>query len=454
MVKNNQKILFISLNQEKNPIPVFPLGIGFLLPALNKQKTDYRLLDLCFKVNPGEELARVIKEYDPSVICIGIRNLDNESMLTHITYVPYIKEMITVCRCNSGSKIVAGGPGFSIMFKEFFRELNPDIGVIGEGEEILCSVLANIDNDSYLKSREYLITPGDSAVKRYAPYLAKESLTCVMPDRLQFDPGYYTWKSFGILNIVPVQTRRGCCFSCNYCGIPGFEGNTIRLRDIKLVIEELKSLVACGIHDIFFVDNVFNYPPEYSEELCRKIIEEKIQCNWMCYLSAKKLSPALAELMQAAGCTIVYFGADHFTDKILDGFEKGYTFRELEKTNQTCLAAGLRTVHYLLLGGPGENALSLESCLERIRTISCFAVFISVGIRVYPGTALYARAKTEGSIAPGNNPLYPVFYFAPGLELNSLLVKLKNFTGLKWENKIVKCTFPIEKFIKEEATLR
>ena len=443
MIKNTERILLISLNREKLPVPVLPLGMAFLIPALEKRKIDFRLVDLCFKENPCAALAAEIKEYAPDIICIGIRNIDDESMLRQFSHVPYIKEIITVCRRNSGSRIITGGAGFSLMYREFFRELNPDIGVIGEGEEILCDVLDNADNLHWLRSREYLITRGDSPAKHYAPYRADTSLNTLAPARNCFEPDYYNWKSGIKLNMVPVQTRRGCCFSCSYCAIPGLEGKRIRLRNIELVLEELKWLVKNRMHEIFFVDNVFNYPPEYATELCRKIMEQNIRISWMCYLSPKNLPPGLAGLMQAAGCTAVYSGTDHLVDKILDALEKGYSFNELERTNNICRTAGLRTVHYLLTGGPGENDHSLTQCLERVHTLHCSAVFFSAGIRVYPGTALYARAEAEGIIGPDMNPLYPVFYFSREIRLNSLSDKLKRIMAVESGDKIIKCTFPL-----------
>jgi hypothetical protein len=41
---------------------------------------------------------------------------------------------------------------------------------------------------------------------------------------------------------------------------------------------------------------------------------------------------------------------------------------------------------------------------------------ITIGIRIYPNTALSKTAVTEGLISPEDNLLYPRFYIVPKLE--------------------------------------
>jgi hypothetical protein len=40
---------------------------------------------------------------------------------------------------------------------------------------------------------------------------------------------------------------------------------------------------------------------------------------------------------------------------------------------------------------------------------------LTMGIRIYPGTAVEKAAREEGMIAEGDNLLYPRFYLARGL---------------------------------------
>jgi hypothetical protein len=49
------------------------------------------------------------------------------------------------------------------------------------------------------------------------------------------------------------------------------------------------------------------------------------------------------------------------------------------------------------------------------------------GMRIYPGTALFARAVAEGRVQPGTDLLRPTYYFAPGLTEESVRVELQDF---------------------------
>ena len=70
---------------------------------------------------------------------------------------------------------------------------------------------------------------------------------------------------------------------------------------------------------------------------------------------------------------------------------------------------------FLLLGGPGETEDSVKTSLAFAQELELDPLRITVGIRIYPGTPLAARAVEEGMIRPNDDLLHPRFYFAPGL---------------------------------------
>jgi hypothetical protein len=49
------------------------------------------------------------------------------------------------------------------------------------------------------------------------------------------------------------------------------------------------------------------------------------------------------------------------------------------------------------------------------------------GMRIYPGTALFERARAEGSLPADSNLLQPAYYLAPGLTLEGVLEQLNGF---------------------------
>jgi hypothetical protein len=70
----------------------------------------------------------------------------------------------------------------------------------------------------------------------------------------------------------------------------------------------------------------------------------------------------------------------------------------------------------LLLGGPGETRKSVEESLSFADFLDLESMRITVGIRIYPGTALAEQARREGVIATDDDLFTPKFYVTPGLE--------------------------------------
>ena len=71
---------------------------------------------------------------------------------------------------------------------------------------------------------------------------------------------------------------------------------------------------------------------------------------------------------------------------------------------------------FLLLGGPGETRASVEESLTFVDALNMDAVRVTVGIRIYPHTALAETALQEGVLSAGDNLLFPRFYLGRGLE--------------------------------------
>lgn len=77
---------------------------------------------------------------------------------------------------------------------------------------------------------------------------------------------------------------------------------------------------------------------------------------------------------------------------------------------------GIHQMGFLLLGGPGETRESVEESLTFADSLQTDAMKITVGIRIYPYTALAKTAVRERKITRDDNLLFPRFYIVSGLE--------------------------------------
>ncbi|MBM4276703.1 MAG: radical SAM protein [Deltaproteobacteria bacterium] len=403
-------ILLISVNRERMPAPVFPLGLACIAGALRAKGHSVEVLDLCFSQNTSGDLKEILLRFQPEIIGLSLRNLDNLTYPTSISYLQEVEEVIQVCRQSSRSKLVIGGSGYSLAPKELLEHLDIDYGIVGEGEEILSNLVDSLEKKLPISPSPHLLVKGDT---HSSVVSGAQVFSISTPDRILFNPRRYLEEG-GMLNL---QTKRGCPFSCIYCTYPLLEGKKVRLREVDEVIEEIRHLIQeQGTDYIYFVDDIFNYPPSFAEKLCRKIAEEKIKIQWSAFINPGFLSEDLLKWMMEAGCAGIEFGTDSGSPRMLKNYRKSFTIEEVAQASQLCLKLNVNHCHYLLFGGPGEEEETIEESFRLMDQLDPTAVIAMLGIRIYPGTELEQLSLSQGIIQKDTNLIYPHFYISPALK--------------------------------------
>lgn len=403
------KILLISVNREKMPYPVFPLGLAYLVRALRDEGHTTEVLDLCFSQDPPVELKETLQRFQPEWIGLSLRNLDNLTYPTSISYLREVEEVIQVCRQYSSAKRVIGGSGYSLAPKELLLRLDVDFGIAGEGEEIFLQLVKSRKNESPISPSPHLLIK-DAPLPDLVG--GAKVLPIKAPDRSLFETRRYLEKG-GMGNI---QTKRGCPFSCIYCTYPLLEGKAVRLRKTEEVVDELQKLTQEGVDYVYFVDDIFNYPPSYAEDLCREIIRSKVRIKWSAFVNPGFLTKELLKWMGEAGCVGIEFGTDSGSPRMLKNYRKSFGIDDIIQSSQSCSALGINHCHYLLLGGPGEDEETIEESFELMDRLDPTAVIAMLGIRIYPGTEMEQIALSQGVIREDSNLIFPHFYVSAALK--------------------------------------
>lgn len=403
-------ILLISVNRERMPSPVFPLGLAYLARELREKGYRLEVIDLCFSQDVNADLKEACLRFQPDLIGISLRNLDNLTYPTSHSYLQEVEVVISLCRQLSSSKLVIGGSGFSLAPQELLAHLDVDFGIVGEGEEIFLRLVKSLEN-------EHPISPSSNLlIKNHpSPHITKGArvFSLLTPDRTLFHTRRYLEEG-GMVNL---QTKRGCPFSCIYCTYPLLEGKTIRLRDVKEVIEEICQLTQEQTLDyIYFVDDIFNYPPSFAEELCRRMAKEKLQVQWSAFVNPGFLKEDLLKWMKEAGCAGIEFGTDSGSLRMLKNYRKSFTIEDVVRASQLCSKLNMNNCHYLLFGGPGEDEETIEESFQLMDQLDPTAVIAMLGVRIYPGTELEQISLSKGTIEEGTNLIYPFFYISPALK--------------------------------------
>ena len=420
------RILLVSANREHLPDPIFPLGLAYVAAAVKKAGYEVDVADLCFGRHPLKQLRAQVARFQPQVIGLSLRNVDNAAYPLTVDYLALHREVVDALHDASNAPVVLGGSGFSILPQAYMHELDGDWGIAGEGERAFVALLHALEqgrdpssiagvispspNSRHFFSRTFLTeTASAPAIQAQRPGNWSENL---QPLRDPFDYKRYIRRG-GTGNI---QTKRGCVFKCSYCTYPLLEGNRFRARDAVDVVDEIEKLQNdYGRHPIFFVDSILNFPRGHVEAICEEILRRKLDLRWSCYATPIKLDRHQAQLMADAGCEGIELGTDAVDDGQLSRLGKSFNAEIAESANRYCLEAGLKVCQTIIFGAPGETEDSVRATCRALRKMNPTAVVAMTGVRLYPGTPLSKSLIEQGRVKTEDISLLPTFYIEPAV---------------------------------------
>jgi radical SAM superfamily enzyme YgiQ (UPF0313 family) len=417
------KLLLVSANRERDPYPVFPIGLSFLVGPLEDAGHSLAVLDLCFELDADMAVLQALDEHRPDAVIISLRNLDNVTWPGSRSYLDGLRAIVSACR--ERSTVIVGGSGFSLMPLQVLAAVDAHYGVAGEGEAVLTQLLAGIESGDDVSRIPGVVVAGRSTF--IAPQTVQQITS---PRRSLFNVDRYH-REGGMANI---QTKRGCPFSCIYCTYPLLEGTCMRLRPIQDILVEIRGLINDhGVSYLYFVDDIFNFPTDFATQLCRAMAAENLQVNWSAFINPDFITPGLLNDMLAAGCDAVEFGSDSGSPAMLKNLRKSFSVDDLRSASLLCKQLGIDFAHYMLFGGPGETSETILESFQLMDEVEPTAVIAMTGIRIYPKTALHDIAIKEGVVSATDSLLDPVFYISPAVrEIFSELIISEAMKRRNW----------------------
>ncbi len=366
------RIAFVSANRERLPDPVLPLGLLAVRRA-TPPGHETALWDLCFERRPLEALAERLDDWQPDLVAIGLRNLQNADYTGTADNIRYYRELVAAVRAHSAAPILLGGAGYSVLPGPLLETLGADHGIAGEGEAIFPVYV------EALQAGDLDRVPGlwrlSGGVARQnpgtAPFLDMRQLPT--PDYAGVDPRYFVHGAAG-----SVQTSRGCPLRCSYCTYPIIEGRLSRRRAPAQVVDDLEALRETWpeVDHVFVVDSVFTLPPRHARAVCDEMIARGWSVPWTCYGNPLGFDGRLAERMAAAGCAGIEIGSDSGDDGVLAAQRKGFTAARIREMSRTCRAAGLKDCHTFVLGLEGDTPDTVRRTLDFIDDMEPFAAIL------------------------------------------------------------------------------
>ncbi len=425
------RVLLVSTNRERQPYPVVPNGLACIASALDDAGHNVSFLDLCFASDPVASARRAAVEFRPDVIGVSVRNIDNSDAIALRHYTPEAREVLHSLRgAAPEAKVIAGGAAFGVAPEALFRDLGVDYAVAGDGERASVALVDALSSGRPIETLPGLVRDRNGTVA-FTPPGEDADLDSLPPPSLHRWVDLARYQRHGAT--IPIQTKRGCVYKCIYCTYRNVEGWGYRTRDPEMVADEIEELkIKAGVSHFDFVDSTFNSPPGHAIQVCEAIARRRLGVQ----LDTTNFTPATASTellgaMRAAGFRSLGITAESASDTVLETLEKGFNAAKVREVAERVEKFGIKALWIFLVGGPGETTKSIEETLEfaawRLRRGD--AVYLTVGLRIYPGTTLHRIAIGEGVVPATSTLLDPTFYFSSAINFDSTVERLRKFAA-------------------------
>lgn len=191
-----------------------------------------------------------------------------------------------------------------------------------------------------------------------------------------------------------VQATRGCPFSCDFCSVAHFFGNTYRYRPVDEVIEEIKSLPP-GYFT--FVDDNIMGKPTYAKELFQKLTPLKRKWTSQGSLNMAK-DTKLLKMAKDSGCSALFVGIESLSQDNLSSMNKSINHvSQYEEAIKKIRDHGIMVAGSFIFGFDYDDEAVFERtvkfCEKNKIELPIFFILTPA-----PGTRLYQRMEKEGRI--------------------------------------------------------
>ena len=167
----------------------------------------------------------------------------------------------------------------------------------------------NADVIAYLDDKEdeikNMIYRKDGEIKiKTSPRTAEKEYTIPIP-RHELFTNNYNYPFVRRRPFATVLTDYGCPYKCSFCVIASLG---YKFRSVENVMSELRYLKNLRCREIYFNDQTFGVNRARAKELCKRMVEKKIDFGWVCWSRVDVINEELLKLMKGAGCHTILFG--------------------------------------------------------------------------------------------------------------------------------------------------
>lgn len=195
---------------------------------------------------------------------------------------------------------------------------------------------------------------------------------------------------------LTIQGSRGCPFGCEFCPYLVSQGIPLRRRDNENIIDELKFLKnRYNVKSLLFRDITWSMNKKLTKDLCKKIIDEKLNIEFGVETRLDTLDEELIALMSSAGIKIVNLGIESPDDTILKNSGRvPIKENKIIKLIRLLEKNGIKIQAFYIIGLIDDDEMSIKKTIKYSYLLNTFTSQFCV-LTPFPGTKTFQDLKDK-----------------------------------------------------------
>lgn len=384
---NSKPVLIVKTN-----FVFMPLGIGYVLAALQKHDIQFEFWDMLRPSSTEDEYFENIRNGKYSLVATGgfVFNINE-----------FIKLGKRVKELNPSIPFVLGGNiTRNIKPEQLFEFIDVDYVYLGEAEASFVDFILALK-----KGLNVTDIPGiafrDSSgkVRRNSQHRINLAEQYLMPAYEQIDVPFYIEQNVqrNLTHLgrgMPMLTGRGCTGGCSFCS-PTV--GKFLAPSVYNTMQEIEFLNAQYEFEYFsFITEIFFEHPYEIEEFCVQYKKLSTVKPWFCCVSPH-MSPEVYPIMRDAGCVGFNMGLESGSDRILAKTKLGCTTANFARNYKIARKNNLYVAASFMVGNESEDADDMRATFDFLIENKIQQDMWGV-TTAYPGTSIYAKARRRGQV--------------------------------------------------------
>ena len=397
------KILFIfsteaplSIEKPIDAPAYIQYGISYISSFLKQFNHETKLLVLSrsFKNKNYNVIRKKIENFKPKII--GFYSVASQ--------YKFISDVSKFIKLNYPEIfLIIGGPHVTLNPEKITND-NFDAICIGEGERPMLELANMLEKNKFPSNINNLWILKNGMVEKNQMSPFYENLDSLpFPDRGMWEE--YIDYNPDLKNNVTILLGRGCPYNCSYCCNHALSritnGNFVRFRSPRKIIEELEL-----IHEkyplekkIYLEIESFNVNIEWAIEVCNELekynksLRTTLSFGLNIRISANDNFDILFKACRRANILNLNIGVESGSERVRKNIlKRNYSNLDVMNTINSAKKYGLSYNFFIMIGLPGETIVDFKETIKICRIYQPIYIFLSI-FYPYPGTDIYKLCK-------------------------------------------------------------